>query len=372
LQLKRDPIEDENLMKKSAVIPTLLFTLALICALGASPALAYYAPMQNVTGPTVVGDTVTVSVHNPATGQDIAHTWSPPPGSGTIVIDQTHNVQGIVAWRVQDTTNNTFKIVWGVYDPGWKGNPDCWMFGETLWIDAISYIVAVNDGVVVYESEYSETNFSIQIWTYEPTQYFDHYYNGWMPIGWTSVSSYVGHSPHNYNVKDGVVAWVMDYEDLWSWVNLSIYDPHRTWQSLSIQTPINPSAPQIINATVTWSDTDGGQKWGYDTTNSWVKGADTKVMAYFEFWPTPGTGHQPVWFTDMSIGATSWKWTLGDGSVSEQRSLFHKYASAGNYVANQQVSGPNGTDAYNQTVPVDPGKGMAPNGPLMMLLLMDN
>jgi uncharacterized protein (DUF58 family) len=93
-------------------IALLMAALALPLWAGAFPALAYYAPLQDVTGPTVnqgTDTTVTVSVHNPATGQDIPYTWTTPGGAGVIAIDQVSKNQGLVAWQVKNLTNNTYK-----------------------------------------------------------------------------------------------------------------------------------------------------------------------------------------------------------------------------------------------------------------------
>ena len=57
---------------------------------------------------------------------------------------------------------------------------------------------------------------------------------------------------------------------------------------------------------------------------------------------------------------------MGDGATSTARSLYHKYANAGNYLAYLQVTGPAGTDATTQTVPV---KSPLSLGSIQLLLL---
>ena len=368
-------------MKKWTIIGLLLSAASLLCGPGISPCLAYYPPLQDVTGPTVTQDTdtnVTVSVHNPATGQDIPHTWTIPGDATAITIDQTYNVQGIVAWRVTDTVNHQFKIYCAVYDPGYAalaGDPKWgWMTHQTyLWVAHDTNIIAVNDGVVVYETKYTsgQTKISVGIYTYDPSGWYEEMMGGWMPYSWRGASYTLknssGAAPRNYTVKDGVVAFVYDV-----FVDYAIFDGHLSpggWQIANTMNSLDVTDLQITNATVTWTDNNGAQKRGYDyTSGSWISGKDTKVMAYFDFWPTPGKPNQPVWFTDMSIGATAWSWTLGDGGVSSGRSFYHKYSSAGSFVANLQVSGPAGDDANNKTVPV---KATGSPGSLM-LLLMDN
>ena len=99
---------------------SLLLAIVVLNWAGTSPVLAYYPPLQDITGPTVVQDTetkVNVSVHDPATGQDIPGVWSWPGGVGAIAIDHIVKNQGMVAWRVQDLVNNKYQVFAGVYDP---------------------------------------------------------------------------------------------------------------------------------------------------------------------------------------------------------------------------------------------------------------
>jgi len=170
-------------MKRTIGISLFGMALALVGWGEVSPSLAYFAPLQNVTLPTVVQDTetkVTVSVHNPATGQDIPYVWTIAGGVDAIGVDQISRSQGIVAWRVKDKANNKFKIVWGVYDPGWAAimsQPQAgWMFLETwVWLDDTTNIIALNDGVLLFENKYTTTEGHPKI-----VDYFEAY----DPSGW--------------------------------------------------------------------------------------------------------------------------------------------------------------------------------------------
>jgi hypothetical protein len=367
-------------MKRTRFILLFWVALAQVWWGGVSPSLAYFAPLQNVTGPTVAQDantTVTVSVHNPATGQDISHVWTIAGGAAAIGIDQITKSQGIVAWRVTDLINNKFKIVWGVYNPGWaalQGNPQQgWIITETwVWIDYATDIVALNDGVLLFETKYTTTGGQTKIIdyfeAYDPSGWYEEFFHGWMPYSWraytASFSNYSGVTTRDHIVKDGVAAMIYG-----GTMYYALYDGRaHSWQIRS-ESGTDPTAPQITNATVSWTDNSAAQKRGYDyTTNSWLNGEDTKVMAYFDFWPTPAKPGDWIYFTDMSIGATSWSYNLGDSTTTEARSFYHKYAKGGNYTANQQVWGPAESDSFSLTVPV---QGSAFTGALMLLLLGD-
>jgi len=282
---------------KRLIILSMLLALLAVNFPGADPALAYYPPLQDITGPTVVQDTetkVNVSVHDPATGQDIPGVWSIPGGVGDIAIDQIFKNQGMVAWRVQDLINNKYQIVTGVYDP----NPEMgWQFSTNWgeWLGIETKILAVNDGVVLYEAKYTPAAPSVEdpsviidyFATYDPAQEMPD-----MPwiVGWRSFShsftDYSGGNTFGHVVKDGVVAYIYN-SPFWDYVLIySIYDSrlHGWWTA--DDNPDLPSLPSITNATLAWTDSGSPQKRGYDyTSGSWLSDVDTKVMANFVFAP---------------------------------------------------------------------------------------
>ncbi|MDI6784792.1 MAG: PKD domain-containing protein, partial [bacterium] len=76
-------------------------------------------------------------------------------------------------------------------------------------------------------------------------------------------------------------------------------------------------------------------------------------LAYFVASPTSGNPPLWVWFTDMSIGATSWSWNFGDGGSSGERSTYHIYNSYGVFTVTQSVSGPGGSHSATATIITD-------------------
>ena len=352
-------------MKKVAVFSTLLAVLNL--SLTAS-VLAYYAPLQEVSGPTVEQNTVTkvtVSVKNTATGMNIPFTWTIDGGAGAITVDQIFNSQGIVAWRVKDEIDNKFKIVWGVYDPGWaalQGQPLLgWQITETDKIDETN-ILLLSDGLLLFETKYTttggQTNITDHFWAYDPSGSYENNQNKWILFGWRGFTySFINGTTSNHILKDGVAALIYDVPNDMGGRSIkviyAVYDGRNHWWINDETFAFEPTALQITNATVTWIDATNSQKCGYDYTDqTWKLNQNTKVMSCYAFWPTPVKVGQWVYFTDMSLAADTWNWNLGDNSTSTARSLYHKYLKAGAYYARQEVIGLAGSDFNSQSVPV--------------------
>jgi hypothetical protein len=350
----------------------LLAALALICP-GASPGLAYYPPLQKVTGPTVeqgpdLTTRVTVSVHNPATGQDIPHVWTVHEAAPTTV-DQIRKSQGIVAWRVVvEDFFTLYKIVWGVYDLGraLPGNPGAgWMFSESPWMGDVTNILALNDGILLYETQ-SQDGPDLYIndvwWTYDPTPPptpEEEFWYGWKSFG-ASFKNWP--LPFNHIVNDGVAAYI----NIWPWsfeVRCLLYDVrYHDWYDASVSTFL-PEGLGITDATVIWTSDGMEQKLGYEN-QAWRADSDTMILPFFVVAPLKPRVGQPVWFTDLSFAATSWHWDLGDNTSSNSRSLYHTYAGSGNYDVMLEATGPTGFDFSLQNIPVQGST----SAPLMLLL----
>jgi hypothetical protein len=139
--------------------PVLIFLAAalLLAALGPSPASAYYAPCQNVTGPSSAVNifthtrTVDFSVVNQADGQTY-------PGSVTVGADADYTVdsltqsQGIVAWRVKRNADSNYMIYYATYDPVPNRG---WMVTNSGWIAHPTTLFTVQHGVVWWESHWT-------------------------------------------------------------------------------------------------------------------------------------------------------------------------------------------------------------------------
>jgi len=70
---------------------------------------------------------------------------------------------------------------------------------------------------------------------------------------------------------------------------------------------------------------------GCDTVSSVIVANIPGPTASFILNPTQAEVNQTVMFTDMSTGATSWYWNLGDGGVSVLTNPTHSYSISGTY-----------------------------------------
>ncbi|NLR93399.1 PKD domain-containing protein [Flammeovirga agarivorans] len=77
-----------------------------------------------------------------------------------------------------------------------------------------------------------------------------------------------------------------------------------------------------------------------------------EVTAGFEF-AVDNASSKTYHFTDISSGnPTSWLWTFGDGTTSDEQNPSHTYANAGEYKVMLQVENENGTSSSEETIVV--------------------
>lgn len=75
-------------------------------------------------------------------------------------------------------------------------------------------------------------------------------------------------------------------------------------------------------------------------------------IANFSIDVTSGNIPLSVKFTDLSKGATGWKWDFGDGANSTVQSPTHTYSTAGSRTVTLTVSNVNGTDSESKAITV--------------------
>jgi PKD repeat protein len=73
------------------------------------------------------------------------------------------------------------------------------------------------------------------------------------------------------------------------------------------------------------------------TLNIYVRIGD-EVVADFTAAPCSGPAPLAVQVTDLSINATSWAWSFGDGGTSDEQSPVHTYTVTGNYTVSLRAS----------------------------------
>jgi PKD repeat protein len=211
--------------------------------------------------------------------------------------------------------------------------------------------------------------------TGDSTAYFEFKYTTYDPAkqAWQMRSWYdPGFHDLEIVTKDSVVVFLYQASGAY-WIWADIYDPMKgTWGFGGAQGFNSPNpfwAVTINNATVNFytviSGVAVGDTFGYFTGQGWYMGNITPPRAYFVARPTSGPASLWVWFTDMSIGASTWNWNFGDGNSSTSRSPYHHYDNKGTYAASQSINA--GASHYESTINVG-GAGIAP----LLLLLLNN
>ena len=204
--------------------------------------------------------------------------------------------------------------------------------------------------------------------TYDPAK------GGWQNQTWF-YNNILTASNFKVETKNGVV--LLEYETTYSgitefYIHADIYDPENgQWFSESSsygQEVIYTDSRvitnlRIVNATIYFKEDvpldaieyqtgyDPSQhKWDFWDSEEGGTPVTTKPGAYFVAQPTVGIAPLWVWFTDMSIGGTSYYWDFDDNSGSSSYpSPYHTYSSNGTYQVSLQI---NGGSTYSKTISV--------------------
>ena len=157
---------------------------------------------------------------------------------------------------------------------------------------------------------------------------------------------------HPFLNDAGVLSYLAAYwqESLARWpqhiVNCDVYDArNQQWAHYEFdygETDVWPL--WIEDATVHYEVEEVEYLRGYDHASGW-RDAGTTPMACFHAGPSGGSAPLLTWFTDQSIGATSWSWDFGGDGSSSERSPYHEFSVPGLYQVTQSVVGPAGSDA---------------------------
>ncbi len=272
-------------------------------------------------------------------------------------------LQDVQAWI--ETSNSQYRVVYTVYDPklgSWV--QDDWGWFSSGDIRSVGSLT-VADGIVAWRAMYrhsyeTEMKYNIFYRVYDPAL------GRWKEGEWGWFSSGDIRSAGSLTVADGVVAWRAMYRYSYETemkynVLYNIYDPSRgSWRDGQWGWyEYYPGSLSITNATVTWIANSQNYTRGYNPNNgSWYSGT-TKPLAYFHASPTSGNPPLWVWFTDMSIGGTSWWWNFGDGGESSARSPSYTFNNIGVFTVTQTVTGPYENDSTSITIITDT---VAPTG----------
>jgi hypothetical protein len=352
----------EGIMRKSWSTFLLFAVLGWLPSPGAAPAWAYYPPLAATASSTA--RSVTRQVIDPELSQNpISFTSYFFFGDQEVMSLKQQN--GVIAWVLRSGSN--YYVTCCVYDPV-LGTPNPGMFTSPFQEDTRGPFTSVDqlqaaDGVVAYVAGIPPStgdpsgHFEFRYATYDPAK------QAWQMRPW----SYGQIHGMSLATKDSVVVFLfVDYLG-YQWLMADIYDPQQgMWGfggAMGVTLPKGILGLTINNATVSYLTPELSDTWGYTMGHGWGAGKTTPPQPYFVARPTSTPRYRYVWFTDMSIGASSWGWNFGDGASSTSRSPHHYYDAGGVYTVQQSVN--SGAASYASTIKVK-GAGVGFLVPLLL------
>ncbi|MFA4860843.1 PKD domain-containing protein [Methanoregula sp.] len=112
--------------------------------------------------------------------------------------------------------------------------------------------------------------------------------------------------------------------------------------------PAGQVAVRLVDETsqlllATWGNAEGSSPAPVPTPTPTLPPSPGPVKAAFTRDPAEGIVPFSVWFTDASTGpVTSWYWTFGDGSTTDEQSPSHLYLKTGEYTVSLKVTNATG------------------------------
>ncbi len=327
----------------------------LVLLVGGNRASAYWPPVQDITSSVdQVGINlwrVNFSVQDPETGT-LQATNSGVISAFNVALDTR---DGVVGWLVRQSSapNSNYQVGMAVYEPGRGG----WRMTNSAPFSAFNVTWLNRAGVVTWlarATSSASSSWNVTLATFDPMR-------DWQIIGSGGFNAF----DVTLANQDGVVAWLTRITSAGSsdWlVSYGIYDPSRgSWRPGNSGVFNAFSAMfSVSNASVTFSGTGTTNRTqGYNASSgNWYNGI-TKPLASFVASTNLGAAPLTIWFTDMSIGGTSWSWTFGDGGGSTARSPSHTFAGSGGFTVAENVTGPAGNSSTSAMIVTD---ATAPTG----------
>lgn len=334
-------------MFKSSIVSLLFLTLFFLLT---ATVEASFPTNRNVTASTVPispgnpNEEVVINVVDEQRGQTI--TWRSSVGYYTnpTILD------GVVSWGGQNGQNVTFN--YAVYDPG------CGCVKLLTSLPSPGNTASLTRGGVV---SWDEINYPFG----QPPAYIKHRFATYDPeLGNWVVSETASDPDHTGGsvISDTMVAWAEIIYPI-SYPNdpaqiifyFRVYDPLRkSWKHYASNVFNAPgSSYGIENGTGLFTAQGTSYKVGYNAdTGLWAFNSFSTPFSYFV--ASNATGNIPLktYFWDMSLGASQWTWTFGDGGSASDRSPFYTFNSAVStpYTVTQTVIGPGGNDSSTRIV----------------------
>lgn len=147
-------------------------------------------------------------------------------------------------------------------------------------------------------------------------------------------------------IAQGVVAWKSSSGIL----GAAAYDWNaNTWDDEQFSSSSSNTMPTIMDGTVRWTNSSGAQQYGYTAAGNWQSGANTAVRCeYYAEQVSSGGTPRIAYLWCLTIGASTYAHSCGDGHTITRRWAWKQYANPGSYspqftafssVSNTQCSG---------------------------------
>ncbi|MFH1862288.1 MAG: PKD domain-containing protein, partial [bacterium] len=323
-----------NAIGRSILRILYLIYLLSLCAI---PSSAYWPPLQSVQA-WITGNTVHYQVFDPSRSL-----WMEDSSQCATSSISLYNNDGVVAWY-NFYASQQCSVQYRTYDPSLSA----WRGGSTTVSSVNSTTLYTSDGMVSWYCLYSNQSY-IYYQVYDPAL------GTWQ--GGSATEIYLDW-PVNFHMvqPDGIVLWYFrsEYNPYYR-LRCQVYDPSsRTWAEGTASYADSIYNVAIINATVHYTVAGNNYILGYSSTGGgWNPNETTELTAYFIAQPT--TASNPplwVWFTDMSLAASSWSWDFGGAGSSSNRSPWFTFNDLGTYVVTETVTNPEMEDYDQFSIPI--------------------
>lgn len=239
--------------------------------------------------------TVGVAVYDPARQQWRQDQVSANSGN------QIQNRDGVVSWVSAAGTVGA-----AVYDPGlglWR----------SAQLSANSGNVVMNrDGIVAWVSSAGTVGAAV----YDPSL-----------AAWRSTQL-SANAENMLAIGQGVVAWKSAAGTL----GAAAYDwTSNDWRSEQLSSSVSNTMPTIVDGTVHWSNSSGTHRYGFNAAGQWQSNVGTALRCEYHA-EVVGSGMPHIaYLWCLSIGASSYSHSAGDGHTITRRWAWKRYASGGAY-----------------------------------------
>lgn len=124
-------------------------------------------------------------------------------------------------------------------------------------------------------------------------------------VAWKSASGTLGAAAYDWNIND--------------------------WRSEQLSTAASNTMPNIADGTVHWSNSNGAQRYGFSASGQWQSNTNTTVRCEYHA-EVVGSGTPRIaYLWCLSIGASAYSHSCGDGHTITRRWAWKRYANSGVY-----------------------------------------